>query len=216
MNGTGARTDAGPTSPVRLAPWFLYARSRCLPTTLAVLFATAALAAWSSARLEGLPEFDHRARVVVTFLAPLLAAAAVGTGLLTRSDTLDRTAVRPWWRRRLLHLALLTALAVALLGLAVPGHPEAFGAPAMMRNTLGTVGQAAAGAAVLGARLSWLPMTAYGSAAYLAAPRTPGGPAAVWAYLMQPGPQVAAWVTAGTVYVLGGGLYVWQGARTEA
>ncbi|MET9519789.1 hypothetical protein [Streptomyces sp. NPDC002994] len=66
---------------------------------------------------------------------------------------------------------------------------------------------------LLGARLSWLPMTLYGGAVYLAAPRTPGGAAAVWAWWMQPGPQVAAWVVAGVAFVTGVALYVRRGAR---
>ncbi|MFJ2740302.1 hypothetical protein ACIO3O_11590 [Streptomyces sp. NPDC087440] len=215
---TGSRTAAGTWSVTPCTPrtlWLLHARSRSLPLTLAALVATSGSAAWAADWIQGQPQFDHHARAPVIFLATLLVSSAIGTGLLTRSDELDRTAVRPWWTLRLLHLGALTALAAVLLALAVPGHPEAFGAPAMVRNTLGATGLAAAGAALLGARLSWLPMTAYGGAAYLAAPRTPGGSAAVWAWPMQPGPQGAAWTTALLLLALGGGLYVWRGARVE-
>ncbi|KUM93741.1 hypothetical protein AQI88_25390 [Streptomyces cellostaticus] len=40
---------------------------------------------------------------------------------------------------------------------AVPGHPEVFGPPAVIRNTLGCTDVTAAAAVLLGARLSRLP-----------------------------------------------------------
>ncbi|MFE9397203.1 hypothetical protein [Streptomyces flavidovirens] len=196
----------------RLLP---YARSRALPLTLASVVGIAAAAAWAADWLEDRPYFDHTARVPVLALAPLLVTAAVGAGLYSHSEELDRTSVRPWWPRRLTHLLALTLLATGLLALAVPGHPEEFGAPAMVRNVSGSTGVTAAGATLLGARLSWLPMTVYGGAVYLAAPREPGGAAAVWAWSMQPGPQVAAWVVAGVAFVAGVALYVRRGARPE-
>ncbi|WP_176710010.1 hypothetical protein [Streptomyces sp. Wb2n-11] len=70
----------------------------------------------------------------------------------------------------------------------------------------------AADAVLLGARLSRLPMTAYGGAVHLAAP---GGAAAVWAWSMQRGPQVAARVVAGAAFVAGVALCVHRGARPE-
>ncbi|QXE39048.1 hypothetical protein KQY30_11140 [Streptomyces sp. GMY02] len=196
----------------------LYARSRILPATLAALACTALAAAWAAYWLQAQPRFGHSpsARVPVVVLAPLLAAGVIGTGLYTHSDELDRTAVRPWWFRRAAHLLVLTALAAACLALAVPGHPEEFGAPAIVRNLLGATGVTAGAAALLGARLSWLPMTVYVSGTYLSAPRTPGGAAAVWAWPMQPGPQAAAWVTAVVAYVVGAALYAWRGARRES
>ncbi|MER6999643.1 hypothetical protein [Streptomyces sp. NPDC000410] len=193
----------------------LHARSRALPVTLSVLVTTAVAAAWCAWRLQASEAFDHTARVPVVVLAPLLAASAIGTSLFTHSDELDRTAVRPWPPRRLRQLLGLTAFAGLVLALSVPGHPEEFGAPAMVRNLLGAAGVTAGTAALLGARISWLPLTAYLSAVYLAAPGVPGGAAAVWAWPMQPGPQVAAWVVALSAYVAGGALYVWRGARPE-
>lgn len=86
----------------------------------------------------------------------------------------------------------------------------------MVRNALGATGVAAASAALIGARLSWLPMTVYGSAVYLAAPDTAGGAAAVWAWPMQPGPQGAAWAVALTAYVIGAVLLAVRGARPES
>ncbi|MFD7220644.1 hypothetical protein ACFV9P_06465 [Streptomyces sp. NPDC059892] len=193
----------------------LYARSRVLPATLAALTGIALVAVWAAWWLQAQPRFDHTARVPVVVLAPLLAAGVIGTGLYTHSDELDRTAVRPWWPRRLVHLLVLTGLAAALLALAVPGRPDEFGAPAMTRNLLGATGVAAVSAALLGARLSWLPITVYLSAVYLSAPEQPGGAAAFWAWPMQPGPQAGAWVTAVAAYGVGAVVYAGRGARPE-
>ncbi|MFE7482890.1 hypothetical protein [Streptomyces sp. NPDC057552] len=203
------------TATVRTRQAVLHLRSRALPTTLATLAGTALLAAWAADWLQDQPGFDHTARVPVLALAPLLAAAAIGTGLHSHTEELDRTAVRPWWPRRLAYLLALTALAACALALAVPGHPERFGAPAMVRNVVGATGVTAAAAALLGARASWLPMTVYGGAVYLAAPRTPGGAAAYWAWPMQPGPEAAAWAMAGTAYAVGAALLVLRGPRPE-
>ncbi|MDT9688124.1 hypothetical protein Q5762_07110 [Streptomyces sp. P9(2023)] len=189
----------------------LYARSRTLPGAVAALLGTAAAAAWSASWLQS--GFDHAGRAPVVVLGPLLAASTIGTSLYAASDELDRTATRPWPPRRLAHLLALTALAVALLALAVPGHPEEFGAPAIVRNTLGSVGVTAAAAALFGARPSWLPMTAYVGSVYVAAPPEPGGTAALWAWPMQPGPQPGAWAVALGAFAGGTALYTWRGAR---
>ncbi|THA22603.1 hypothetical protein E6R18_33635 [Streptomyces sp. A1277] len=202
-------------APASTALPVLYLRSRAVPRTAAALLCVALLAAWAAHWLQAQPYFDHGARVPVLVLAPLLVSSAIGTGLYAAADELDRTAVRPWWPRRLAHLLALTVPAAAALALAVPGHPEAFGAPGMIRNVLGATGVTAASAALIGARLSWLPMTVYGAAVYLAAPRTPGGAAAVWAWPMQPGPQVWAWVVASAVFAAGAALYAVRGARHE-
>ncbi|WP_330240720.1 hypothetical protein [Streptomyces sp. NBC_00525] len=196
-------------------PASLYLRSRAVPRTAAALGGVVLLAAWAAHWLVAQPNFDHGARVPVLVLAPLLAASAIGTSLYAAADELDRTAVRRWWPRRLLHLLALAVPAGAALALAVPGHPEAFGAPGMIRNVLGATGVTAAAAALIGARLSWLPMTVYGGAVYLAAPRTPGGAASVWAWPMQPGPQVWAWATASALFAAGAALYAVGGARRE-
>ncbi|MFJ8663952.1 hypothetical protein [Streptomyces sp. NPDC093795] len=191
----------------------LYLRSRALPAALAALVGTAAAAAWAARWLVSLPDFDHTARLPVVVLGPLLAAAAVGASLHTPSDELDRTAVRAWWPRRLAHVLAPTVLAAALFALALPGHTEAYGAPAAVRNTLGLVGVAAASAALAGARLSWLPPTFFVGVVYLAAPSEAGGAAQWWAWVTQPGPQAGAWTVAVVAFVTGAGGYAWRGAR---
>ncbi|MGV9454786.1 hypothetical protein [Streptomyces sp. NPDC003635] len=190
----------------------LYARSRTLPQTLAALAATTVLAVVSAHALDSYLDPDRQVPLVA--LAPLPASAAIGTSLHSPSDELDRTAVRPWWRRRAIHLLTLTALATALLPLAVLASAQTFGPPAMIRNTLGCTGLTAAAAVVLGARLSWLPVFGYVSAMYLGISGTRGGGSLPpWAWLLEPEAGGAAWNTAAALFLLGGTLYVLKGAR---
>ncbi|MCX4762205.1 hypothetical protein OG562_14720 [Streptomyces sp. NBC_01275] len=192
---------------------WLYARSRAVPLTLAALAGTAVFAVWAAGRLDAY--LDPYRRVPIVALAPLLAAAVIGASLFTASEELDRTAVRPWWRRRLAQLLGPTALAAALLPLAVLGDDLLFGPPAMIRNTLGCVGVTAAAAVLVGARLSWLPGFGYVSAVYLASHGVRGRAVTVWAWPVQPGYQQGAWLAAGTAFVLGTALYAVCGARPE-
>jgi hypothetical protein len=191
----------------------LYARSRALPATLAALAGTAGFAVWAAGRLDSY--VDPERRVPIVALAPLLAAAVIGTSLYSASDELDRTAVRPWWPRRLAQLAALTGLAAVLLPLAVLGHPETFGPPAVIRNTLGCTGVTAGAAVLLGARLSWLPAFAYVTAVYLGSSGARGRAVAVWAWPMQPGAQLGAWAAALAAFTVGAALYAVRGARPE-
>ncbi|MEV0633571.1 hypothetical protein AB0I77_01050 [Streptomyces sp. NPDC050619] len=192
----------------------LYARSRAVPSALAVLLATGVLAVWAAHGLDAY--VDPLRRVPVVALAPLLAAAVIGASLHTASDELDRTAVRPWWRVRLAHLLALTALAAALLSAAVLGHASVFGPPAMIRNTLGCTGVTVASAALLGARLSWLPAFGYVGAAYLGSAGAHGrAGTVVWAWPVQPGGDTGAWAVALAAFVVGGALYVVRGARAQ-
>ncbi|MBC2901006.1 hypothetical protein [Streptomyces cupreus] len=195
-------TTAGPV---------LYARSRALPQTITALAVTTLLAIWAAHALDSYLDPDRQVPVVA--LAPLFASAVIGTSLHTASDELDRTAVRPWWRRRLLHLLTLTALATALLPLAVLTSTQTFGPPAMIRNVLGCTGLTAAAAVVLGARLSWLPVFGYVSAMYLGIAGLRGGALPAWAWLLEPRTGGTAWTTAATLFLLGGTAYVIRGAR---
>jgi hypothetical protein len=191
----------------------LYARSRAVPLALAALAGTAVFAVWAAGRMDTYLDPDRRMPIVA--LAPLLAAAVTGTSLYCASDELDRTAVRPWWPRRLAQLLGLTALTAALLAPAVLGGGLAFGPPAMIRNLLGCTGVTAAAAALLGARLSWLPAFGYVSAVYLASSGVRGRAVTVWAWPVQPGHVTGAWVAAGSAFLLGSALYAVRGARPE-
>ncbi|MFE0676044.1 hypothetical protein [Streptomyces sp. NPDC058867] len=189
----------------------LHARSRAVPQTVATLVATALLAVWAAHALD--THLDPERRVPVVALAPLIASAAIGTGLHSASDELDRTAVRPWWHRRAAHLSALTALAAALLPLAVLTEAQTFGPLAMIRNVLGCTGLTAAAAVVLGARLCRLPVFAYVSAVYLGVSGLPGGSLPTWAWLLQPAAGGTAWTTAAVLFLAGAAAYTVRGAR---
>ncbi|MFF5552625.1 hypothetical protein ACWDY4_27950 [Streptomyces olivaceoviridis] len=191
----------------------LYARSRALPATLAALLGTAAFALWAAGRLDAYLDPDRRVPIVA--LAPLLASAVIGASLYSASDELDRTAVRPWWPRRLAQLTALTALAALLVVPAVLGHADTFGPPAVIRNTLGCTGVTATAAVLLGARLSWLPAFAYVSAVYLGSSAARGRAGTVWAWPMQPGAQPGAWAVALAAFAVGAALYAARGARPD-
>ncbi|MEV5172199.1 hypothetical protein AB0L10_14175 [Streptomyces flaveolus] len=191
----------------------LYARSRALPVTVAALVGTAAFALWAAGRLDAYLDPDRRVPIVA--LAPLLASAVIGASLYSASDELDRTAVRPWWPRRLVQLTALTALAALLVVPAVLGHAENFGPPAVVRNTLGCTGVTATAAVILGARLSWLPAFAYVTAVYLGSSAARGRAATVWAWPMQPGAEPGAWAVALAAFAVGAALYAARGARPE-
>ncbi|AEY89428.1 hypothetical protein SHJG_4156 [Streptomyces hygroscopicus subsp. jinggangensis 5008] len=191
----------------------LYARSRALPATLAALVGTAAFALWAAGRLDAYLDPDRRVPIVA--LAPLLASAVIGASLYSASDELDRTAVRPWWPRRLAQLTALTALAALLVVPAVLGHADTFGPPAVIRNTLGCTGVTATAAVLLGARLSWLPAFAYVSAVYLGSSAARGRAGTVWAWPMQPGAQPGAWAVALAAFAVGAALYAARGARPD-
>ncbi|WP_405613931.1 hypothetical protein [Streptomyces sp. NBC_00076] len=207
------RLRAGALTGTALDGPLLYARSRAVPRALAALLATAALAVWAA---DGLDAYlDPERRVPVVALAPLFGAAVIGTSLHSASEELDRTAVSPWWRWRLVHLLALTGLMAALLSVAVLGHTSVFGPPAMIRNALGSTGLTAAVAALLGARLSWLPAFGYVSAVYLGSAGAHGRSSTVWAWPVQPGGGTGAWTAAASVFVVGGALYVVRGARGE-
>ncbi|MFJ3820224.1 hypothetical protein [Streptomyces nodosus] len=191
----------------------LYARSRAVPVTLASLAGTAAFAVWAAHRMDAY--LDTYRRVPIVALAPLLAAAVIGTSLHSASPELDRTAVRPWWPRRLAQLLGLTAVAAVLLPAAVLGDAHAFGPPAMIRNVLGCTSVTAVAAVLLGARLSWLPAFGYVSAVYLATPGLRGHGVTLWAWPMQPGSAPGAWAAALTAFAVGAALHAAYGSRPE-
>ncbi|MEV6613864.1 hypothetical protein AB0N31_08275 [Streptomyces sp. NPDC051051] len=193
----------------------LYARSRGLSWTPAALAGAVVLAGWAALRTGAAAPDPARVRVLVT-LVPVLAAAVIGGSLSTPFDELDRTAVRPWWPRRLAHLLGPAALAGALLALSVLGAGPALGPTPLLRNLLGCTGVTAAAAVVLGARLSWLPVLGYVGAVIPASAGVAGRAVTVWAWPVQPGDRPWSWAAAGTAFVLGTALFAARGARPAA
>jgi len=129
----------------------LYARSRRMPTALAVSTGGAA-ALWtlwsvcSDARDVGVP---------MVILTVLLMVAAVTVTLAGPDDALERTAALPWPPRRAAHLlAALAVLLVVLLATLLTG--ARFGpAGLVIRDAAGLLGLTALGAAAIGAARSW-------------------------------------------------------------
>ncbi|MFC9291317.1 hypothetical protein, partial [Streptomyces sp. NPDC057052] len=159
----------------------LYARSRGLSWAPAALAGTVALAGWAALRAGAAAPDPARVRVLVA-VVPALAAAVIGGSLSTPFDELDRTAVRPWWPRRLTHLLGPAAFAGALLALTVLDAGPALGPAPLLRNLLGCTGVTAAAAVVLGARLSWLPVLGYVGAVIPASAGVAGRAVTVWAW----------------------------------
>ncbi|MFE0424262.1 hypothetical protein [Streptomyces sp. NPDC058953] len=200
-----------------LSPVLLYGRSRGLPVAFAALAVTLLVTAWAEPRLvreHGV--VDPANRLPLTLLAPVVAAAVVGTGLHTPSAELDRAAARPWWWPRLLHVAGATGLAAAGLALALTGSPDVYGSPAAIRNLLGGVGLTLLTAVVAGAGPSWLPTALYSAVAYfvlIPADEAHTGAAGVWGWAVQPGPQTGAWATAVTLFATGTAAWALLGSR---
>ncbi|MFI1886827.1 hypothetical protein [Streptomyces jumonjinensis] len=192
----------------------LYARSRGLPGAIAAPPAIALLLAWSASRPDG-GSWDPGFGLPMEAICPMLAAAVIGTSLYAYADELDRTAVRAWWPRRLTHLLALTALAATALALAAASGTTGTGASVMARNTVGTVGATAVSAVLVGARLSWLPVTAYLGTAFIAARTAGGAGATVWAWPVQPDRETAAWVTAAALFAAGAALHAYRGPRAD-
>ncbi|SCF20793.1 hypothetical protein GA0074695_4343 [Micromonospora viridifaciens] len=175
----------------------------------------AALLAWGAGHwLATRPYFSGPvARLPVVLLAPLLAAVLLAPTLAGADDELERGTALPWQRWRLGHLLLAAAAIGGLLALTGLRAPEVFGAYALSRNTLGCVGLVAVGAALLGARLAWLPAFGYVCAIYAAGPRQVGGAAGVWAWPAQPSSVTSSWLTACTLFAFGTLWYAVRGAQ---
>lgn len=192
----------------------LYARSRALPLTVVLLAGTCAFAVEAAHRADDASWAPGRpAPVVVPLL--LLAAALIGASLYAPCDELDRTAVRPWWPRRLVHLLALSALACAPFALVAPGDGPVALAAVSLRTLLGCVGVTAVAGVLVGARLSWLPAVCCVGAVHLASSGGRGWAATVWAWPTRPGQEAGAWLAAGAVFVLGAALHAIRGPRPE-
>ncbi|MER6410786.1 hypothetical protein [Streptomyces humidus] len=192
----------------------LYARSRGLPLALALLAGVCAFVVAAAHRTDGAYAAPGWWASVVV-LGPLSAAALIGASLYAPSDELDRTAVRPWWPRRLVHLLALSALACVPLALTGSGEGSASVTAALVRNLLGCVGVTAASAVLVGARLSWLPALCCVGAVHLASSEVREWAVGVWGWPTRPGQEAGAWLAADVVFVLGAALHAARGPRPE-
>ncbi|MFD8597618.1 hypothetical protein ACFV1L_21710 [Kitasatospora sp. NPDC059646] len=182
----------------------LYARSRRVPLSAAVLALTA-LAVWA---LAGRGRTDLPLAALV--LTGNVAAATVGLG--GPDVVLDRAAAIRWAPRRAAHVLLLAAAAAAALLAARAAGPQPAPWPVVARDSAGLAGLAALGAACWGATYAWTLPTTW-LAVTLFAPPLPGRPGEVVGWLVQPAGTGAAALTAGVLLLAGTTLYAAAGPR---
>ncbi|MEU5275035.1 hypothetical protein AB0G87_01300 [Streptomyces asoensis] len=185
----------------------LYARSRQVPTTLAVVL-TGTMAVWSLARDGGTGSGDPRLPVLV--LATGVMAASTGLG--GQDLALDRTAAIRWIPRRAAHVLLGGAvIGSVLLAVQTTGEPMATTA-FVVRDSAGLTGLAALGAAFWGGRYAWsLPFAAL-SLSFVAPPPT-STPMRVAGWLLTPPGTAAGTWTAVVLAVTGTAAYAVAGPR---
>ncbi len=130
----------------------LYLRSRRVALIVVLLAATAGVLRAVKPLTEGDSEFAVLLPLVLTVAAAGLIAAS------TRSPFGDpERATVPLPRLRLIHLLVLVAIGVAMLGAARVGDDPG----AALRNTAGLTGLALLTAPVIGAALAWIAPLAY-------------------------------------------------------
>ncbi len=186
----------------------LYARSRGVPTAVAVLVGLSATGAWAGQWLATRPTLDAAtARVPVTVaLAAAVAVVLAGT-LHSPADELERTTPRRWAGWRAGHATAAAAVGAVLVTPVLPA--AVFGQSSLLRNTAGLLGLALLAAAAVGPRLAWSLPLGYACAVYLAAGiRGDGGGRAVWAFVMQPAGSATALAVA--VLTMAAGTVVWS------
>ncbi|MDX3385883.1 hypothetical protein PV682_31150 [Streptomyces niveiscabiei] len=176
----------------------LYARSRHVPATLAVVL-TGTVLAWAATRGgTGDP------RLPALALAAGAMAASIGLG--GQDPALDRTAAIRWTTRRAAHVLLAAALlAAALLGTGTS-------AALVARDSAGLMGLAALGAALHGAHHAWTLPFAWLALAFVAPPPTSTAARIVSWPLLPPDSTAAAW-TALTLTATGVTAYALAGPR---
>jgi len=186
----------------------LYARSRSMPTTLAVIVCCT-LAAWGLGRTTD----DPGIRGTLALLAVLAGVAAVAPGLAGADVDLDRTAAFAWPPRRFAHTVLAAA---AVLGIVAAAALTSAGW--LARDVAGLAGLLALGAATLGAARAWLPGIAWtvpslGFSPPLGAPPTDPTVKVVLTWLAQPAASTPALITAITLGTTGTLMYALRGPR---
>jgi hypothetical protein len=182
----------------------LYARSRQVPASLAVLLASA-LVLWAVTR-----DADGDPRLPVLVLATGAMAASAGLG--GHDLALDRTAAIRWAPRRAAHvlLAAVIVCAAPLVVGALGGGPAPLALAA--RDAAGLMGLAALGAALWGGQYAWTPPFTWLAYTLFAPPAT-GTPTRVATWLLSPpGTPSATW-TAVTLTALGTTAYALAGPR---
>lgn len=183
----------------------LYARSRRVPASVAVIALTA-LAVW--VLIEGGGEGPVDPRVPALVLTAGVTAAAAGLG--GQDAELDRTAAIRWAPRRAAHVLSIGAVVGAVLSAVHAVGPELAPAAFIVRDSAGLAGLAALGATAFGAPYAWTLPTGWLAFVLFVPPRS-GIPGQVSGWmLLPPGTAAATW-TALTLTVTGVLLYAVAG-----
>lgn len=197
------------------ARWLvLHLRGRHMPAAASGVGVIALVAFRAGSWLMERPFLTHeQARIPVSALGTIAVAGVLATTLGGPDEWLERSTPAPWRRIRAGHLSAVAVFGALALGAAGLNESEFFGAPALARGVVGLLGLAALAAVVTGARASWFVVVGYASTIYLAAPRIPGGPAAVWAWPMQPTRITVSFVTAGALFAVAVAVHAAVGVR---
>ena len=185
----------------------LYARSRQVPASLAVVVISA-VAVWALVRDGGEGPGDPRLATLV--LAAGATAASIGLG--GQDLALDRTAAISWVSRRAAHVLLIGTVVGAVL-LAVQTMGEDLATTAfVVRNSAGLMGLVAIGAVVCGAQYAWtLPIAWAAFSTFAPPPTSTPMQVATW-MLLPPGTAAGTW-TALVLAVAGTAAYAFAGPR---
>ncbi|WP_405586123.1 hypothetical protein [Streptomyces sp. NBC_01092] len=185
----------------------LYARSRQVPASLAVVVISA-VAVWALAGDGGDGPADPRLPVLVLAMGAM--AASIGLG--GQDVALDRTAAIRWVPRRAAHVLLAAAVVGAML-LAVQAMGADMGTTAfVVRDSAGLMGLAALGAALSGGQYAWTLPFAWLSFSFFAPPATSTATQVASWMLLPPGTPAATW-TALALTIAGTTAYAFTGPR---
>jgi hypothetical protein len=159
---------------------------------------------------------DADLRLVV--LAVLLVASPLAATLATPDDALDRTAALRWAFRRAPHVVVATALVIALFLVTQPTAAR-FGPTALvLRDAVGLIGLTLLGAAVRGARRSWIAPTVWTLVAFVVPVAQAGSPrhVQVLTWMVQDPSSRPASVTAVAMAIVGATAYTARGCPRPA
>ncbi|MFI9629444.1 hypothetical protein [Streptomyces sp. NPDC052042] len=185
----------------------LYARSRRVPASLAVVVISA-VAVWALARDGSGGPGDPRLSVLVL----ATGAMAASIGLSGQDLALDRTAAIRWVPRRAAHVLLCGAVVgTVLLTVQAMGEDMAT-TPFVVRDSAGLMGLVALGAALSGGQYAWTLPFAWLSFSFLAPPPTSAPMQVASWMLLPPGTAAGTW-TALVLAVAGTAAYAVAGPR---
>jgi hypothetical protein len=185
----------------------LYARSRQVPASLAVVVISAVVV-WALARDGSGGPGDPR----IPALVIVVGATAASIGLGGNDVALDRTAAIRWVLRRAAHVLLIGAVVGAVL-LTVQTMGEDLATTAfVVRNSAGLMGLVALGAALSGGQFGWTLPFAWLAFSFFAPSATSVPTQVVSWMLLPPGTAAGTW-TALVLAVVGTTAYAVAGPR---